>query len=149
MQSSLPTDHAWNIRVGQEIARARKKFVGVVYLDCHKCYERVPRLKAAHSAQISGCPGQIVNLVFALYAGTRHLSVHGAISQTCGGHTGLIAGCGFAVRFLRAFLPCPAMPRGVSVRAYVDEFAVTAQSGTAWGGLLLFLARPCLSFGLT
>ena len=33
-----PTDHAWHTRAEQEFARRKKRFIGVVYLDCSKCY---------------------------------------------------------------------------------------------------------------
>ena len=124
------TDHAWNTRVEQEISRAPKKFFGVVYLDCHKCYERVPHLGAAQSAWLSGCPGQIVNLVFSLYAGARHLSVHGAISQKCGGNTGLIAGCGFAVHILKAYLNVGDTGWKAQVRTYVDDITLSVVANT-------------------
>ena len=50
----------------------------------------------------------------------------------------MVAGCGFAVHFLRAFLPVPDLPRGVTARAYVDDFAVTAQAPSAWGVAFAF-----------
>ena len=101
--------------------------------------------RAAQAAALTGCPGTTINMAFSLYGGTRHLLVHGAVSPPCGGRTGLVAGCGFAVHFLRAFLPVPDLPREVTVRAYVDDFAVTAQAPSAWGVVsLLGSALPVL-----
>ena len=118
-------DHAWNTRVEQELSRHTKGFFGVVYLDCSKCYERVPHSEAADIAIQTGCPAPIVNLVFGLYAGQRYISVHSAISNPCGGNSGLIAGCGFAVHILRAFLQMDASKWSCQIRTYVDDITIS------------------------
>ena len=107
--------------------------MGVVFLDCSKCYERVPHHSAAAAAYASGCPGETVNLVFSLYAGQRYLQTHGAVSAAAGGNTGLVAGCGFAVHILKAFLHIPPLGYGIRVRVYVDDITVSVVAPSAWG----------------
>ena len=45
--------------------------------------------------------------------------------EPCGGNTGSLAGCGFAVHFLRAFLSFEAQVWGASIRMYVDDIALS------------------------
>merc|ERR1711940_81066 len=99
-----PTDHAWNTRVQQELTRFNQGFMATVYLDCSKCYERVRHVQAAEAAKGSGCPEQVVNLAFSMYAGKRHITIHGCLVDPVEGFSGLIAGCGFAVFFLKTYL---------------------------------------------
>jgi hypothetical protein len=73
----------------------------------------------------SGCPPEIANLVFALYSGDRYLSVHSAFSQACGGNSGLIAGCGFAVHILAAFLRIGHTKWRANIRTYVDDITLS------------------------
>ena len=50
------TDHAWNTRVEQALARKAKRYLGVVFLDCSKCYERVPHHMAITAAYSLDAP---------------------------------------------------------------------------------------------
>jgi hypothetical protein len=85
---------------------------------------------ALRTAAQTGCPRVILNLVFSLYGGPRRLLVHGAVSNPCGGNTGLIAGCGYAVHLLRAYLAL-CNPQGTSIRIYVDDITLSAVAPTA------------------
>ena len=97
-----PIDHTWQIRVEQEMTRHYGGAFATVYMDCYKCYERVSYAVAVSQATATGCPGQVVNLVFAIHQSSRHISIHGAMAKPVRGFSGLIAGCGFAVHMLKA-----------------------------------------------
>ena len=56
--------------------------------------------------------------------------MHGAASLVCGGHTSLIARCGFAVHNLRAFLQPPDLGHGTTTRVYVDDITISAVADT-------------------
>ena len=63
------TDLAWETRTMQELTRSKGQRTGSVFLDCSKCYERVPHAVAYADAIRTGCPRTIANLVFSLYGG--------------------------------------------------------------------------------
>ena len=53
------------------------------------------------------------------------MSVHAAISQRFGGPAGLIAGCGFAVHILKAYLDFDPSQWRATIRTYVDDIALS------------------------
>ena len=123
------TDLAWDTRTEQELVRHKGHRHGSAFLDCSKCCERVPHKLAQASAVSPGCPRAISNLVFSLYGGDY---ARGNL-QRCGGNTGIVAGCGFAVHILRSFLHPPDLKYGTNVRIYVDDIALAACAKTPWG----------------
>lgn len=67
-----------------------------------KCYERVGRALAGARAVASWIQGKVVNMVFDLHQGDRHVRAHGAVAQPRRGNHGLVAGCAFAKDILKA-----------------------------------------------
>ena len=90
-----------------------------------------PHCQAAERARATGCPFSFVNLILGLYAVGRHLSVHAALSRTCGGPTGLLAGCGFAVHILKAYLALDVSHWRATIRTYVDDIALSYEGASA------------------
>jgi len=143
------TECAWLTRVNQELTAHCRHSLGVVYLDCSKCYERVSHRLAAQAATACGFPGTLANLIFGLYSGTRHLLLHGAVSNPCGGNTGLIAGCGFAVHLLLSFLRDLGSAQ-VTTRIYVDDIALEVSAATPRAAVrILGNALPHVKVALT
>ena len=72
-------------------------------------------------------PSQMANLTFNMYAGDRRIALRGNISEVLRGMCGLIAGCGLAVRMLKAhFLDLEANMLYSVIRIYVDDVTLTA-----------------------
>ena len=100
-------------------------------MDCSTCYERVPWGELRHG--LSGAPAALVSLAMQMYAAPRMVHAHGSVSTTRRPGRGIIAGRGFAVWFLKAYLapvirwaraPRPA----VHVRDYADDIVVYDQA---------------------
>ena len=125
------TAQAWRLGAMQESERAKGLFTLAAFLDCSKCYERVPLQAAAQQALRTGCPTGAVALAFNMYAAPRYIRVHGAVAPGFNASSGLVPGCGFAVHFLKAFLlDRPSGGGGVSTRDYVDDLVLTGVGRT-------------------
>ncbi len=115
-----------------------------VFLDCSKCYERVPLQQLDGRAVAAGFPGRLLVLALGMYAGRRHVKVGRAVAEAKLGTSGIMAGCGLAVALLRAHIREAALavqaggggedeqlgrPGGGAprVRRYVDDWAVLAR----------------------
>ena len=70
-----------------------------VFLDCSKCYERVPLDARGVEA---GFPDRLLVLALNMYSGRRHVKVGMAVAEARVGSSGIMAGCGLAVALLRA-----------------------------------------------
>ena len=67
-----------------------------------------------------------------MYSAERRLQVHNATSSACGGHTGLVAGCAFAVHILRSYLADLDLTLVyATVRKHVDDITVTIKATCA------------------
>ena len=95
------------------------------------CYERVPWEELRH--RLAEAPEALVSLALQMYAAPRLVHAHGSVSTHRRPGRGIVAGCGFAVWFLKAYLapvirwaraPHPA----VSIRDYVDDIVAYAQA---------------------
>ena len=97
-------------------------------LDLSKCYERIPLRMLAERAQAAGWPSRCVALAVGQYASQRWVSVSGCVAD--GGHTtcGVVAGCGWAVKFLGDFLR-PAMREGLQYGRTLEAFDLRHADG--------------------
>ena len=100
-------------------------------MDCSRGYERAPWEELRH--WLSEAPEALVSLAMQMYAAPRLVHAHGSVSTYRRPGRGFVAGCGFAVWFLKAYLapvtrwaraPHPA----VSVRDYVGDIVVYDQA---------------------
>ena len=67
-----------------------------------------------------------------MYAGKRHITIHGCLVEPVEGFSGLIAGCGFAVFFLKAYLiDLDGYVLYCTIRIYVDDITLTAKGRSA------------------
>eukprot|EP00971_Amphidinium_carterae_P299768 5955908-Amphidinium_carterae.2 len=103
---------------------ARRKPQAGIFLDCSKCYERVP-LRTLEQ--------------FALESGRRWVLLQGAVSDPVTATHGMPPGCGHAVDLLHAFLlkTLQSAGRHASVRTYVDDMVLVA-SGPCFAGHLCY-----------
>eukprot|EP00971_Amphidinium_carterae_P279337 5545376-Amphidinium_carterae.1 len=116
-----------------------------VFLDCSKCYERVPLSMLEQLAIESGCPLCALNVALNMYSGQRRMLVQGAVSEGVTATCGLPPGCGHAVDMLHAFLikSLRCAGRQVEVRKYVDDM-VLISSGPGFAGNLCYAYRQVL-----
>ena len=75
-----------------------------VFLDCSKCYERIPHAGLERRARDLQFPDQLLVLALGMYSAPRHVRVGEAVSQPVQASSGILAGCGMAVALLRAHL---------------------------------------------
>eukprot|EP00971_Amphidinium_carterae_P110569 2190351-Amphidinium_carterae.1 len=75
-----------------------------VFLDCSKCYERMPLHKLEDFALESGYPLYALYAALDMYAGRRRVLLQGAVSEPVTATHGMPPGCGHAVDLLHAFL---------------------------------------------
>ena len=74
------------------------------FVDVSKCYETVDLRKAHEAVLREGWPEVIADLVFQQYAAERRIKVAGAVSEPVRATRGIVAGCGFAIYALAAFM---------------------------------------------
>ena len=53
-----------------------------VFLDCSKCYERIPHVDLERRAKYLQFPDQLLVLALGMYSGPRHVRVGEAVSQS-------------------------------------------------------------------
>ena len=83
---------------------AEGREVAAIFLDCSKCYERVPFASVKTILLEAGLPPALVGPAVAMYRGDWRLLVDGAVSDPVRPHNGIPARCGLAVDFLHAYL---------------------------------------------
>ena len=88
----------------QEEAEVEAEALCGVFLDCSKCYERVPLRQLDVRAAEALFPDRLLVLALSMYSGRRHVRVGPAVAEEVQGSCGLMAGCGLAVALLRAHL---------------------------------------------
>eukprot|EP00971_Amphidinium_carterae_P350462 6491558-Amphidinium_carterae.2 len=111
----------------EKITAAGKQQAGV-FLDCSKCYERIPLQTLEAFALESGYPLYALYAALDMYAGRRSVLRQGAVSEPVTAIHGMPPGCGHAVDLLHAFLlmTLKSAGRHVSVRKYVDDMVLEA-----------------------
>ncbi len=128
------TEKAWVTRVTDELAEAAGDQTVTAFLDCSKCYERVPHRLAARRALELGAPPRLMQMLFDMHRAPRRVRVHGAVSDIAVGHCGLPAGCAYAKDVLEGFLrPMAAHCSYCVFRGYVDDATLQAVHATARG----------------
>ena len=75
-------------------------------------------------AKETGCSDAVINLALDMYARPRIAQVHGASSRPVEVNRGILAGCGFAVHFLKAIIIGILQESPVDNRDYVDDVAL-------------------------
>ena len=129
-----PEDLVWEVAARAETAKANGRCHAAAYFDCSKCYERVRHDVAIKDALDTGCDPVIVALCFAMYGQKRTISVHGAEIRGVNADRGLLAGCGFAVHYLKA-VANKRIKGDNDVRDYVDDVVLQEEGSTPEGTL--------------
>eukprot|EP00972_Heterocapsa_arctica_P082967 12225290-Heterocapsa_arctica.AAC.1 len=76
--------------------------MGAVFLDCSKCYERIPIVALYRAAVAEGFPTGLARMACVQYAAPTFVRVAGAAAAEEGRVTrGMVAGCGMAVALLQ------------------------------------------------
>lgn len=76
----------------------------LAFLDCSKCYERVKHALVGERALDTGLGGRLANMSFDLHKWPRHTEVHGVVTHSEFGNSGLVAGCVVAKYIPNSFL---------------------------------------------
>lgn len=124
-----PEDLVWEVAARAETAKANGRCHAAAYFDCSKCYERVRHDVAMQDALDTGCDPVIVALCFEMYGQDRTISVHGAEIRGIGADRGLLAGCGYAVHYLKATVNRRIKGEN-DVRDYVDDVVIQEEAET-------------------
>eukprot|EP00971_Amphidinium_carterae_P219712 4362311-Amphidinium_carterae.1 len=97
-----------------------------IFLDCTKCYERIPHKSLEKFVLESGYPIYALYAALDMYAGHRRILIQGAVSDPVQTTHGMPPGCGHAVDLLHAFLLKTLQSAGskVEVRKYVDDIVL-------------------------
>eukprot|EP00972_Heterocapsa_arctica_P090980 13424019-Heterocapsa_arctica.AAC.1 len=101
---SSPETLVWEIAARGELARLKGRHFVAAYIDCSKCYERVDQKVAVEAAIATGCNRTIVSLAFGMYRKPRLIQVDKASVEGISANRGILAGCGYAVHFLKAMI---------------------------------------------
>eukprot|EP00971_Amphidinium_carterae_P053205 1048061-Amphidinium_carterae.1 len=138
-------DETFDLAFDTELKTAAGKPQAGVFLDCSKCYERIPLHKLEAFALDSGYPLYALYAALDMYAGKRRVLLQGAVSEPVTATHGMPPGCGHAVDLLHAFLlkTLQSAGRHVSVRKYVDDMVLIA-SGPCFAGHLCYAYRQVL-----
>ena len=115
---------AWELAARGEAARLMEHYFMAAFLDCSKCYERIGHDNAHDSAVRTGCNSTIANMAMEMYARPRILQAHGSHSDDVEVNRGILAGCGFAVHFLKAIIGGIIGDVDVSPRDFVDDIVL-------------------------
>ena len=92
---------AWDVAADFEAAEALNENIVGVFLDCSKCYERIPHARLQEEVSRTGFPQRLANLAIGMYAGERYIRVGEAVAQPVKGSSGILPGCGLAVALLK------------------------------------------------
>eukprot|EP00971_Amphidinium_carterae_P257184 5105820-Amphidinium_carterae.1 len=75
-----------------------------IFLDCSKCYKRIPLQKLEAFALESGNPWYALYAALDMRSGRQRVFIQGAVSHSASATHGMPPGCGHAVDLLHAFL---------------------------------------------
>eukprot|EP00972_Heterocapsa_arctica_P009501 1399857-Heterocapsa_arctica.AAC.1 len=97
-------DAAFSLGVEGEAALADGQCMGAVFLDCSKCYERIPIVALYRAAVADGFPPGLARMACLQYQAPRFVRVAGAAAEAGQVTRGMVAGCGMAVALLQTYL---------------------------------------------
>eukprot|EP00972_Heterocapsa_arctica_P100254 14783547-Heterocapsa_arctica.AAC.1 len=101
---SSPETLVWAIAARGELARLKGRHFAAAYIDCNKCDERDEHTVAAKAAVETGCNSTILSLSFVMYRTPRVMQVHKSNTDGIPANRGILAGCGYAVHYLKAMI---------------------------------------------
>eukprot|EP00971_Amphidinium_carterae_P100890 1996133-Amphidinium_carterae.2 len=123
-------DETFDLALKTEARNASWVHQAGVFLECSKCYERVPLAQLEQFAIERGFPLYALSCALNMYSGSRRILIQGAVSEAVKNICGLPPGCGLAVDLLHAFLirTLQSARRQVEVRKYVDDMVLIASA---------------------
>eukprot|EP00971_Amphidinium_carterae_P349340 6490968-Amphidinium_carterae.4 len=97
-------DETFEFALETELTTAAGEPQAGIFLDCSKCYERIPLRSLETFALESGYPTYALYAAVDMYSGRRRILIQGAVSEAVQTTHGMPLGCGHAVDLLHAFL---------------------------------------------
>eukprot|EP00972_Heterocapsa_arctica_P062776 9260426-Heterocapsa_arctica.AAC.1 len=97
-------DAAFSLGVEGEAAPEKGFCMGAVFLDCSKCYERIPIAALYKAAVADGFPPGLAMMACLQYKAPRFVRVAGATAEAGSVTRGVVAGCGMGVALLQSYL---------------------------------------------
>jgi hypothetical protein len=119
---SSPESLVWEIAARSELSRIKGTCFIAAYIDCSKCYELVNHKVAANAAVKTGCNSMIVSLSFGMYKKDRLIQVSNTDLVPANG--GILAGCGFAVHYLKGTIKVDVKDDDRGLRNFVDDMVL-------------------------
>eukprot|EP00972_Heterocapsa_arctica_P016828 2484563-Heterocapsa_arctica.AAC.1 len=101
---SSPETLVWEIAARGELARLTGQHFTAANIERSQCDERVDHKVAATAAVQTGCNSTIVALSFEMYRTPRIIQVHKSNTDPIEANRGILAGCGYAVHYLKAMI---------------------------------------------
>eukprot|EP00972_Heterocapsa_arctica_P074341 10971025-Heterocapsa_arctica.AAC.1 len=95
-----------------------------------KCYERVNHKLAAKAAVNTGCNSAIVTLSFATHRRPRVIQVHKANTEGIPANRSIMAGCGYAVHYLKAMIKQEVQGTYKELGDFVDDMVLLKEEAT-------------------
>eukprot|EP00972_Heterocapsa_arctica_P026473 3898958-Heterocapsa_arctica.AAC.1 len=89
-------DAAFSLGVEGEAALAEGHCMGAIFLDCSKCYERIPIMALYRAAVADGFPPGLARMACLQHQAPRFIRVAGAAAEAGSVTRGMVAGCGMA-----------------------------------------------------
>eukprot|EP00972_Heterocapsa_arctica_P094565 13945793-Heterocapsa_arctica.AAC.1 len=100
---------------------------------------RVEHKVAAEAAIATGCNKTIVALAFGMYRKPRVIQVHKANTEGIPANRGILAGCGYAVHFLKAMIKVEVKEEEKELRDFVDDMVSFREDPTERQAVLVLI----------
>eukprot|EP00972_Heterocapsa_arctica_P082386 12140844-Heterocapsa_arctica.AAC.1 len=96
----------------------------------NKCYERLDHGVASTAAVKTGCNCTVVALSFEMYRTPRIIQVHKSNTEPIQANRGILAGCGYAVHYLKAMINKEVKDDQREPRDFVDDVVLFEEEET-------------------
>ena len=128
-------DTVWEQAFDAEKATSEKRAAAAVLVDMRSFFEMFNHSTLKDRAREAGFPETITRLALAAYRAPRLIVQDGCVSPPLRAGRGVIAGCGFAMTFVKVYCEkpfsdfCKRHPK-VKLDAYVDDLTLSASAAT-------------------
>eukprot|EP00972_Heterocapsa_arctica_P042178 6217341-Heterocapsa_arctica.AAC.1 len=128
---SSPETLVWEIAARGELARLTGKHFTAASIGWSKWYERVDHKVADTAAVKTGCNSTTVALSFAMCKTPRVIQVHKYNTEGIPANRGILAGCGYAVHYLKTTIKEEVKDGQHELRDFVDDMVPFKEEETA------------------
>eukprot|EP00971_Amphidinium_carterae_P180760 3585398-Amphidinium_carterae.2 len=143
-------DETFHLAFKTEARNASRVLQAGIFLDCSKCYERVPPAQLEQFAIERGFPLYALNAALNMYSGGRRILIQGVVSEAVQSTCGLPLGCGLSISCM-PFLCVPCEARGDKLKSAImwmiwswllPDLSLRTVSGIATGMCSKHSLRP-------